>query len=413
MDFCFVGEGAGFGREVCLDGTSALYGGPRVDNLTAMALPGRNAGLRVLGFPLHVRSGFLFFMLLLVVLHGSDYGLWLAGAIAAFTLLHELGHAVAARRAGATAEISLDFMAGYASYTSPVPLRRGSQAFIALAGPLIHIVAGVALLLALGANPLDPPGGDQPAVLAIWWAGPVIGAFNLLPLVPLDGGSIVANVLGRVFPERAEAYVLRASIAVTIGAAVALAFSDRTRGFVIFVGLLLVMQLQELYAARADTAVSPFEDAAHALRDGDERRAQRLLVNGLRRPSASPVVPRQLSDEDARGLIALLPIPVPFGDPWNEYVLANVMIRTGWYEEAARYAAESYTRRPATLIAATVARAAGALGDEETAAAWLRTAADIATGDDALATIIDQAPELAAARRRPDVIAIRQRLTPV
>ena len=57
-------------------------------------------------------------MVLIVVLYGDEFGLWLAGSIAAFTLLHELGHAVAARRAGATAEISLDFLAGYASYTS-------------------------------------------------------------------------------------------------------------------------------------------------------------------------------------------------------------------------------------------------------------------------------------------------------
>ena len=45
--------------------------------------------------------------------------MWLAISIAGFTLLHELGHAVAARRAGAKAEISLDFLAGYASYHSP------------------------------------------------------------------------------------------------------------------------------------------------------------------------------------------------------------------------------------------------------------------------------------------------------
>jgi Zn-dependent protease len=370
-------------------------------------------GLRVLGFPLHIRSGFLFFMLLLVVLHGNDYGLWLAGAIAGFTLLHELGHAVAARRAGATAEISLDFMAGYASYSSATPLGRGTHAFIALAGPLIHIVAGVALLLALGANPIDPPSGEHPAVLAVWWAVPVIGAFNLLPLVPLDGGSIVSNVLGRVWPDHADGFVLRASIVITIGAAVALAFFAETRGFIVFVGLLLVMQLQELFAERADQAVSPFEEAAEALREGDEQRARRLLVNALRRPSSTPAVPQQLTDDDARGLVALLPSPIPFGDPWNEYVLANVMIRAGRFEDAARYAAESYGREPRTLIAATVARAAGALADGDTAAAWLRTAADIGTAHPGLATIIDQAPELATVRQRPEVIALRQRLSSV
>ena len=46
--------------------------------------------MRVLGFPVHVRRGFLFFMGLIVVLYGDQYGLWLAGSIAAFTLLHEV-----------------------------------------------------------------------------------------------------------------------------------------------------------------------------------------------------------------------------------------------------------------------------------------------------------------------------------
>ena len=56
-------------------------------------------------------------------------------------------------------------------------------------------------------------------------------------------------------------------------------------------------------------------------------------------------------------LIDLLPEPFPFGDPWNEYVLANQLMRVGRFEDAAHYAAEGYARHPHTLAAATVARA--------------------------------------------------------
>ena len=76
---------------------------------------------RLFGFPVHVRSGFFLFMALVVFINGAPFGVWLAGFIAGLTLLHELGHAVAARATGARAEISLDFLAGYASF---VP-RRG------------------------------------------------------------------------------------------------------------------------------------------------------------------------------------------------------------------------------------------------------------------------------------------------
>ena len=90
---------------------------------------------RLLGFPVHVRPGFVMFMVLIVVLYGDAFGLWLAGSLAAFTLLHELGHAVAARRAGAEAEISLNFLAGYASYVPTRPLSRLEQIGISFAGP--------------------------------------------------------------------------------------------------------------------------------------------------------------------------------------------------------------------------------------------------------------------------------------
>ena len=249
--------------------------------------------MRVLGFPLHVRPGFLFFMLLIVFLYGDEFGVWLAASIAGFTLLHELGHAVAARRAGATAEISLDFLAGYASYTSPRPLSRGAEAAIALAGPVTHIAAGFAVLLAMGVDPLDAVSrGSSPASAAVWWAGPVIGAFNLLPVLPLDGGNVVATALDRVLPGRARHVMIYASVAITGLAMIALAFSAQTRGLVVFLGFLLVMQLQALFAERDRHASSPFDVAAAALQRGDEAKARRILVKGLQRPSPVRAMPR-------------------------------------------------------------------------------------------------------------------------
>ena len=368
--------------------------------------------MRVLGFPVHVRPGFLLFMVLIVAINGDEFGIWLAIAIAAFTLLHELGHAVAARWAGAEAEISLDFLAGYASYHAPQPLARRTQAAIALAGPVVHILAGVAVLAAMGVNPLDAADrGSSPAAAAVFWAGPVIGAFNLIPVLPLDGGNVVTSLLDRLLPGRARPIMAYVSVGATVAVLILCAVSTQWRGLVVFLGFMLVLQLQSLFDERARNAESPFDVAAAALRDGNEGRARKVLVNGLRRPSQSPVLPRSLDDDAVHRIVAVLPEPLPYGDPWNEYVLANLFVRVGRYEDAARYAAGSYERQPRTLIAATVARAAGALGDEETAVAWLRAAAGIGTATDGLATVIDQAPELASVRRRADVIALRQSLT--
>jgi Zn-dependent protease len=369
------------------------------------------SGFRVLGFPVHVRAGFVIFMVLIAALHGSAYGLWLAGALAVFTLVHELGHAVVARSAGADAEISLEFMAGFASYRPTRPISFGVQALIALAGPLVHIAAGTAVLAALGHQPFERPDVDASLALAVWWAGPVIGALNLIPVLPLDGGNVVTSLLERVVGGRARRVMLYVSIAITGAVAVSTALSERTRPFTIFIGFVLLLQLQALSAERAESAVSPFDRARALLERGEDQRARKVLVNGLRRPGPA-VVPATIATADAERLVALLPDPLPWGDPWNEYLLANLLIRIGRYEDAAHYAAESYARAPRSLIATSVARAAAALGDDATAVAWLRTAADAGTTPDGLMKVIDGAPELHHLRAHPDVIAIRARLIP-
>lgn len=364
---------------------------------------------RLLGFPVHVQPGFVMFMVLIVVLYGDEFGLWLAAALGGFTLLHELGHALAARRTGARAEISLNFLAGYASYAPSRPLSRAEQIGISFAGPGIQIVASVALLLALGANPLERPSIDDPATLAIWWAGPVIGLFNLVPVIPLDGGHILTNALDRIAPGRAERFMVWFSLVVTVGFTVVTFTDERYRGFVLVIGFLLIAQLQALGASREPT--SPWHDADQSLRAGKPRKAQRILVAALshHRPDRTPP-PVTLTPQETAALLELLPDPLPFGDPWNEYVLANQLIRVGRFEDAAHYTAEAYARHPHTLAAATVARAAAALGDQATAIGWLRAAAETGTSPAGLASVIDAAPELAAIRTHPDVVAIRQSL---
>ena len=367
---------------------------------------------RLLGFPVHVRPGFVMMMVLIVVLYGDAFGLWLAGALAGFTLLHELGHAVAARRAGADAEISLNFLAGYASYVPTRPISRLEHIGISFAGPGIQIVTSIAILYAMGADVFDTSTlDDRASTWAIFWAGPVIGLFNLVPILPLDGGNIVTTALDRLLPGRAERIMVFASLAATAAFTVFAFSNDRYRGFILVIGFLLIAQLQMLGSGKAPT--SPWHDADDALRAGKAGKARRILVSALshHRPD-DPPPPVTLTDDRVAALIDLLPDPLPAGDPWNEYVLANLLIRIGRFEDAAHYAAEAYARHPHTLAAASVARAAAALGDQGVAIGWLRTAADAGTSPSGLASIIDGSPELVGIRQHPEVVAIRSTLTP-
>lgn len=365
----------------------------------------------VLGFNVRVQPGFVMFMALIIIVYGDEFGLWLALAIAVFTLLHELGHAVSARHNGAEAEISLGFLAGYASYAPTRPISRMGHAVISFSGPAVHIGISCMFLLALGANPFDTDSFDgNPATLAIWWAGPVIGAMNLIPILPLDGGHIVQQGLDRIVPGRAHRIMLLFSIAITAVAAVALFLQTELRGFGIFVAFLMITQLQMLGSSKEPQ--SPWISAHNALEAGKTNRARRLLVAALSH-SQPDTAPRALALEagQLRALVDLLPDPKPFGDPTNEYLLANILISLGDYEEAANYAAGSYERHPNTLSASAVARASGALGDQSTAIGWLHAAAAAGTSPAGLASVIDGSPELIRLRQHPDVQAIRQSLT--
>ena len=126
------------------------------------------------------------------------------------------------------------------------------------------------------------------------------------------------------------------------------------------------MQLQMLFEERSEHAVSPFDKAMAALDAG--RRGQGRggsPPTGCVGPAPGCPVPQAIDGAGLHRLLAVLPRPLPYGDPWNEYVLTNLLVSAAEYREAATYGAESFARQPQLLLAATIARAAGALGDED------------------------------------------------
>lgn len=200
----------------------------------------------MLGFPTAVRPGFFIFMLLLVLLYPFPLGLWIAGAVAAFTLIHELGHALAARAAGCEARISLDFMVAYAAYETRRPLSWWQRGGIALAGPATQVGIALAVLAVLGVSPISRESITQSDMsVAVWWAGVVLGLLNLVPLIPLDGGAIVASVIDAFAPGRGRPVMVRISFAITLFVGVIAIFSP-LRSLLPFLAILAFMQWQAL-----------------------------------------------------------------------------------------------------------------------------------------------------------------------
>jgi Zn-dependent protease len=143
-------------------------------------------------------------------------------------LIHELGHAFAFRRYGQRSQILLYFGGGL---TIPEPVYWGSgyanvglspnqQIFISLAGPgagfilatlIILLVAGTGGsvittwlfgFIPLPLNALLPFGGRILSVMIsmLLWVNVFWGLINLVPVYPLDGGSVTRNVLIQADP---------------------------------------------------------------------------------------------------------------------------------------------------------------------------------------------------------------------
>lgn len=199
--------------------------------------------LRLFGFPVRIKVGFVIFLAVVIAWRPS-VGWQFALAVTVFSLIHELGHAFAARRLGAAPEIALDFLAGSTRYTPPRSITPLERASVAVAGPAIEVVIGIAILAAMRVNPLDVPRVfDSTPAAVIWIAGPVFGLLNLLPVFPLDGGHVLAGVVETFLPRSGAviATALSASISVIL-LALTIASPD-VRWLAPFAGLLVLLQL--------------------------------------------------------------------------------------------------------------------------------------------------------------------------
>jgi Zn-dependent protease/predicted transcriptional regulator len=140
-----------------------------------------------------------------------------AGALLFFVtlLLHELGHAIQARREGMEIEgITLWFFGGVAKFRGMFPTA-GAEFRIAVAGPLVSLLIG-AVLVAFAAF----AGLPEPVDAVSAWLGfynLMILAFNLLPALPLDGGRMLRSALWYFRGEFAGATRVAATIGRGIG----------------------------------------------------------------------------------------------------------------------------------------------------------------------------------------------------
>lgn len=197
----------------------------------------------LLGFPLELSWSFLLLLLVLVSVYGPLTAVVGAFIVFGSVLLHELGHAVVARRLGVRISgIELGFFGGAAKMVE-LPRSANHEIAIAAAGPAVSV--GLAVTGFLLGSALSAPLATQ-----IGWINVMIAAFNMLPALPMDGGRILRALLTRRMD-----YVRATDVAVKVarGFAVAFGFVGLVWGplqLLLLAPLLWMMGTQERWSAQ-------------------------------------------------------------------------------------------------------------------------------------------------------------------
>ncbi len=162
--------------------------------------------LTIRGIPLRIHPSWFVILLLATLGFQQQYALSLRGqltpaalwAVALVTslalfvsvLLHELGHSLVALQQGVKVKsITLFLLGGVASVERECSTARGAL-MVAAAGPAVSLLLGIGLLASThAASHLTPVLGQ--VVERLGALNLILGLFNLLPGLPLDGGLIV------------------------------------------------------------------------------------------------------------------------------------------------------------------------------------------------------------------------------
>ena len=267
---------------------------------------------------------------------GSYIAMAIVAALLFFSslLLHELGHALQARRERMEIEdITLWLFGGVARFKGMFETA-GAEFRIAIAGPLVSLALGLGFTLFAGFTHFSEPLDGVAAWLG--YINLLLLAFNLVPALPLDGGRVLRAALWQARNDFAWATAVAADVGrafgfLTIGGGVFLfVFEGAFSGaWLAFIGWFL------LTAAGAETRYIAARQALAGLRVRDlmirrpvTARADQTLgdfmdeIAGSARHTVYPV----LRGEEVVGLLPFTLVARTPRDEWDLRQVADCML---------------------------------------------------------------------------------------
>jgi len=269
-----VRSGPGAGGMKQMPDTLPQPGNHPVNKPQEAPMPGTVGNLRLFGVPIRLHFTFLLLLVFLIFIGigGQQSGLTTAVyvlALFASVLLHEIGHALVARAYGVrTLEIVMYPIGGVSRLEGkPKPQQ---EPVIALAGPAVNLIIGVALLATqndfLPLEKLTVP-TDANLIERIGVGNVLLGVFNLLPAYPMDGGRILRALLA-LRKSADEATQIAARVSRFLAVAMGLFGLLSSNFLLVFVALFVYLgAAQESAAARGHSLTTGFQVRAAMITD--------------------------------------------------------------------------------------------------------------------------------------------------
>jgi Zn-dependent protease/CBS domain-containing protein len=204
-----------------------------------------------LGIPTAVFTGPLALVLGLVAVVG----------LFACVVLHELGHSITARRYGVNVRrITLWFLGGVAEFED-MPRQRGAEAVVAIAGPIVSFALAAVFWGLTQVVPVSA-GAAWLVCFYLMAVNLMLGLFNLIPAMPMDGGRILRSLLALRLP-----YARATAIAGTVAKGIAILLG--VWGLMSANVWTIVLAFFVFNAARNETRQTVITEMLKGLRVGD------------------------------------------------------------------------------------------------------------------------------------------------
>ena len=156
-----------------------------------------NLSFRLGKIPVRIQPSFFLIALLFVIYGTVNLGTLAAWVAIVFVsvMLHELGHATMGLAFGLSPSIELHGMGGTTSWSGGAALTTGKRILISLAGPFAGFALAAVVRFGLGPGVFPPTPLGEFAYRNLLFVNFGWGVLNLLPMLPLDGGNVMTQVL--------------------------------------------------------------------------------------------------------------------------------------------------------------------------------------------------------------------------